>query len=109
MKRLHMHIMVDDLERAAGFYSDLFAARPCCRGARYVNWRIDDPALNLAVSLAPVGLARAIGAVHFGLEVDSSADLRPIDRVLQGPSRSAAAVPWEVSVRKQPVRRERTP
>ena len=105
MKRLHMHVRVDDLEKAVRFYSDLFAARPCCGGTTYANWRVDDPPLNLAASTRhwPPGVA------HFGLEVDSPADLQPIDRALPGPFRSPAAVPWEVSVRRQPVRKEHTP
>jgi hypothetical protein len=107
VKRLHLHIRVPDLEQAVGFYSDLFATRPCCGGSTGVNWRIEEPALNLAVSIAHGG--RSVGLAHFGLEVDSPADLRPIDRILQGPLRSAAAVPWEVSVRKQPVQKDRTP
>jgi catechol 2,3-dioxygenase-like lactoylglutathione lyase family enzyme len=107
MKRLHLHIRVDDLEQAVGFYSDLFETRPCCGGASGVNWRIEEPALNLAVSIAHG--ERRPGLAHVGLEVDGPADLRPIDRVLQGPLRSAAAVPWEVSVRKPPVRKDRTP
>jgi catechol 2,3-dioxygenase-like lactoylglutathione lyase family enzyme len=28
MKRLHVHVSVDDLARSIGFYSTLFAARP---------------------------------------------------------------------------------
>jgi hypothetical protein len=107
VKRLHLHIRVHDLEQAVGFYSNLFETRPCCGGATGANWRIDEPALNLAVSIAHGG--HSVGVAHFGLEVDSPADLRPIDRVLQGPLRSAAAVPWEVSVRKQTVRKEHTP
>jgi hypothetical protein len=105
MKRLHLHlhVNVNDLEEAAGFYSDLFEARPCCAGSTYVNWRIDEPPLNLAVSIKYKGV---IGPAHFGLEVDSPADLWRIDRALQGPFRSSSAVPWEVSVRKQPVRKE---
>jgi catechol 2,3-dioxygenase-like lactoylglutathione lyase family enzyme len=105
VKRLHMHVRVDDLEKAVRFYSDLFEARPCCGGTTYANWRVDDPPLNLAASTGhgPAGVA------HFGLEVDSPADLQPVDRALPSPIRSAAAVPWEVSVRRQPVRKEHTP
>lgn len=28
MKRLHIHVAVDDLSRSIGFYSTLFAAKP---------------------------------------------------------------------------------
>jgi hypothetical protein len=89
---------------AVRFYSDLFEARTCCGGTTYANCRVDDPPLNLAASIGhgPADLA------HFGLEVDSPADLQR-SIALRGPFRSSAAVPREVSVRRQPVRKERTP
>jgi catechol 2,3-dioxygenase-like lactoylglutathione lyase family enzyme len=97
MKRIHVHVSVDDLKTAIRFYSDLLDARPCCGGSTFVNWRLDDPPVNFAAS---VGHGPR-GALHFGLEVEGAADLRPIDRILHGASWSAAAVPWEVSVRKE--------
>ena len=105
VKRLHLHVVVKDLAKAVGFYSDLFEARRCCGGSTYANWRLDEPALNLAISIGH----GPVGPRHFGLEVESPADLRPIDQALHGPFQSAAAVPWEVSVRKQPIRKERMP
>jgi catechol 2,3-dioxygenase-like lactoylglutathione lyase family enzyme len=105
MKRLHVHVTVRDLEKAVSFYSHLFAARPCCAGSTYANWRVDEPPLNFAAS---IGRGRN-SLTHLGLEVDSSTDLLPVDRVLRGRFRSSAALPWEVSVRKPIVRKERTP
>jgi hypothetical protein len=104
MKRLHVHVAVGDLAKAVGFYSDLFAADPCCAGARYANWRLDEPPLNFAASIG-----REPGLAHLGLEVDAPADLWPVDRVLHGRLRAFAAVPWEVSVRNLPVQKEHTP
>jgi hypothetical protein len=102
MKRLHVHVSVPDIEAAIGFYSRLFATQPCCGGATYANWRIQEPALNFAAS---TGHAPR-GTVHLGLEVETSDDLRNVDRVLHDPLRSSAAVPWEVAVRKRPIRKE---
>jgi hypothetical protein len=100
VKRLHLHVVVQSLPDAIRFYSAVFATKPCCGGPSYANRRIDQPALNLAAAVAnrPAGLA------HLGLEVESPADLSAIDRVLH--SRAPGTVPWEVSVRKQPVRKE---
>ena len=97
MKRLHVHVVVRSLTNAIGFYSGLFNARPCCAGPTYANWRVDEPPINFAASIIP----GRRGAMHFGLEVDSSKHLHKIDRVLRGPLRSVAALPWEVSVRKE--------
>jgi catechol 2,3-dioxygenase-like lactoylglutathione lyase family enzyme len=105
MKRLHVHVSVPDLAAAIGFYSGLFEARPCCAGANYANWRVDDPAVNFAASTGH----GPRGGLHFGLEVDAPADLQTVDRVLHGPLPASGAMPWEVSVRKQPVRKEPTP
>lgn len=97
MTRLHLHVAVCNIAKAVGFYSGLFNARPCCAGSTYANWRIGEPPVNFAASTIP----GRCGAMHFGLEVDSSKDLPKIDRVLRGPSRSAAVLPWEVSVRRE--------
>jgi hypothetical protein len=102
VKRLHLHVGVDDIARAVGFYSALFGTRPCCGGATYANWRVDDPPVNFA---ARVG-RRPRGLAHLGLETDTPADLAPIDRALHRHARVSAAVPWEVSVRKHVVQKE---
>jgi hypothetical protein len=105
MTRLHVHVSVPDLSAAIGFYSGLFEARPCCAGANYANWRVDDPAVNFAASSGH----GPQGALHFGLEVDAPANLQTVDRVLHGPLQASGAVAWEVSVRKQPIRKEPAP
>ncbi|HEX5509341.1 MAG TPA: hypothetical protein VFX37_12630 [Pseudolabrys sp.] len=105
MKRLHLHVAVTDLPKAIGFYSGLFNARPCCAGSRYANWRVDYLALNFAASVGH----RVPGALHLGLEVDISDDLQKIDRALQSPMSSAAAIPWEVSLSKSILRKENLP
>jgi hypothetical protein len=97
MTRLHVHVAVSNLTKAIGFYSGLFNARPCCAGSTYANWRVEEPPLNFAAST----IAGRRGAMHFGLEVASSVDLHKIDRALRGPLQSAAALPWEVSVKKE--------
>ncbi len=102
MKRLHLHVVVEDLPGAIKFYSGLFDTRPCCGGPTYANWRIDEPPLNLAACLAD----RPTGIAHFGVEVENAVELSAIDRVLHGSPTRAGSVPWEVSVRKRPVPKE---
>jgi len=43
MKRFHVHVAVDDLEQAIGFYSALFAAEPSVIKPDYAKWMLDDP------------------------------------------------------------------
>ena len=50
MKRLHVHVAVDDLQRSIGFYSALFAARPSVTKSDYAKWMLDDPRVNFAIS-----------------------------------------------------------
>jgi catechol 2,3-dioxygenase-like lactoylglutathione lyase family enzyme len=102
MKRLHVHVSVSDLAKAIGFYSGLFKVRPCCAGPNYANWRVGEPAINFSASIGH----GPRGAMHFGLEVDTPADLPKIDRALHGPLRSSSALPWEVSVRKPAIRKD---
>ena len=99
MTRLHMHVVVESLPEAIRFYSNLFEAGPCCGGKKYANWRIDEPPLNLAASVAD----RPMGLAHFGLEVESGEELPAIDRVLHSSLREAGEVSWEVSVRNPHV------
>lgn len=49
MKRLHVHIAVDDLEQSIRFYA-LFAAEPTVRQADCAKWQLEDPRVNFTIS-----------------------------------------------------------
>lgn len=83
MKRFHVHLYVDDLNRSIAFYSGLFAARPARVEADYAKWMLDDPPVNFAISAR----GRKAGLDHFGIQVDSDTDLA----VLKAQARTAAA------------------
>lgn len=72
MKRLHLHISVDDLEGSIGFYSLLFGAQPTLRRSDYAKWMLDDPRVNLAISQRDI----QAGLDHVGIQVDSDEELR---------------------------------
>jgi catechol 2,3-dioxygenase-like lactoylglutathione lyase family enzyme len=72
MKRFHVHVGVEDLERSIRFYSALFGAPPTLRKPDYAKWMVDDPRLNFAISRRG---GRA-GVNHLGLQVDSPGELR---------------------------------
>jgi catechol 2,3-dioxygenase-like lactoylglutathione lyase family enzyme len=71
MKRLHVHVAVEDLETSIGFYSTLFGAEPAVVKADYAKWMLDDPRVNFAIS----DRARAPGVDHLGIQVESSDEL----------------------------------
>lgn len=73
MKRFHVHVHVDDLDRniAFSFYSAMFGAGPARREADDTKWMLDDPAPNFAISTRG---ARP-GLDHLRIQVDSAEDL----------------------------------
>ena len=64
MKRLHVHVAVDDLAQSIRFYSTLFAAAPAVIRDDYAKWMLDDPRVNFAIS--KLG-NRASGVSHLGI------------------------------------------
>ena len=74
MKRLHVHIAVDDLDRSIGFYSTLFGAQPSVLKSDYAKWMLEDPKVNLAISQRD----RAVGVDHLGIQVERDDELHEI-------------------------------
>jgi len=74
MKRLHVHVAVDDLEQAVGFYAALFAAQPAVRKDDYAKWMLDDPRVNFAISTR----GREAGLDHLGIQVESADELQEV-------------------------------
>jgi catechol 2,3-dioxygenase-like lactoylglutathione lyase family enzyme len=72
MKRLHVHVAVDDLPRSIGFYAALFAAPPTVRKADYAKWMLDDPRVNFAISAR----GRRAGIDHLGIQAETRAELQ---------------------------------
>lgn len=71
MKRLHLHIAVEDLDRSIGFYSTLFGAQPSVVKDDYAKWMLEDPRVNLAISQR----GGAAGIDHVGVQAETSAEL----------------------------------
>lgn len=71
MKRLHLHISVDDLTRSIGFYSTLFGAEPSVVKDDYAKWMLEDPRVNLAISQR----TRVAGIDHVGIQAETGAEL----------------------------------
>lgn len=74
MKRLHVHVAVDDLAKSVGFYSALFDARPSVIKPDYAKWMLDDPRVNFAISAR----GRTPGLDHLGIQVEDKAELTEV-------------------------------
>jgi predicted enzyme related to lactoylglutathione lyase len=74
MKRLHVHVAVDDLTASIKFYSALFAAAPSVVKPDYAKWMLDDPRANFAISAR----GRAAGLDHLGIQVESKDELQEV-------------------------------
>jgi predicted enzyme related to lactoylglutathione lyase len=74
MKRMHVHVAVEDLRHSIGFYSALFAAPPSVVKTDYAKWMLDDPRVNFAISTR----GRQAGLDHLGIQVEDKDELDEI-------------------------------
>ncbi|MBX9711844.1 MAG: glyoxalase/bleomycin resistance/dioxygenase family protein [Xanthobacteraceae bacterium] len=74
MKRLHVHVAVNDLTQSIGFYSALFAAEPAIVKSDYAKWMLDDPCVNFAISAR----GREAGLDHLGIQVENAGELQQV-------------------------------
>lgn len=74
MKRLHVHVGVDDLAQSISFYSTLFAATPSVVKDDYAKWMLEDPRVNFAIST----VKGDAGLSHLGIQVEDEAELNEV-------------------------------
>lgn len=74
MKRLHVHVGVEDLAQSIRFYATLFGAEPSVTKADYAKWMLENPRVNFAIS-AGRGFT---GVEHLGLQVEDEAELAEV-------------------------------
>ena len=84
MKRLHVHVGVEDLDRSIHFYSTLFAAAPSVVKEDYAKWMLDDPRVNFAIS---AGRHAAKGIQHLGVQAEDREELAEVYGRLQAAER----------------------
>lgn len=75
MKRLHVHVGVEDLDASIAFYSTLFAAAPGVVKDDYAKWMIEDPRVNFAISS---GNHATKGIEHLGIQVEDKDELAQV-------------------------------
>lgn len=74
MKRMHVHVAVEDLKQSVGFYSALFAAEPSVLKPDYAKWMLEDPRVNFAISTR----GRRAGLDHLGIQAENGEELKEI-------------------------------
>jgi len=79
MKRLHVHVAVENLDQSVGFYSTLFDASPSMLKDDYAKWMLDDPRVNFAISVR----GQANGVDHLGIQVETGEELAELAARLQ--------------------------
>ncbi len=71
MKRFHVHVAVEDLNKSVAFYSDLFGMKPTVERPDYAKWMLEDPRVNFAIS----SRGNKPGVNHLGFQAEDSAEL----------------------------------
>ncbi|GFE84086.1 glyoxalase [Steroidobacter agaridevorans] len=90
MKRLHVHVSVNDIEDSIRFYRALFAAEPAVVKNDYAKWMLEDPRVNFAISKR----RSEPGIRHLGIQVENKPELAEVYERLQqaeGPIREDGA------------------
>ena len=97
MKRLHVHVGVNDLDQSILFYSTLFGAQPTVLKDDYAKWMLDDPRVNFAISQ---GNHARNGIEHLGIQAESTDELSQVygrlkaaDRPVLEEGRTTSATP----------------
>ncbi len=79
MKRLHVHMGVENIDASVRFYSTLFAAEPTVVKADYAKWMLDNPHVNFAISTR----SGETGIDHLGIQVETADELHEVYGRLQ--------------------------
>jgi catechol-2,3-dioxygenase len=79
MKRMHLHIAVEDMSKSVRFYASLFGASPTVEKPDYAKWMLTDPLVNFAISKRG---AKA-GLDHIGIQVENDSELLEIKQRLE--------------------------
>jgi catechol 2,3-dioxygenase-like lactoylglutathione lyase family enzyme len=73
MKRLHIHVGVENIDEAVRFYSALFGAAPVKIRQDYAKWLLDDPRVNFAISTRVTP-----GVDHLGIQAEDEDELMEV-------------------------------
>lgn len=74
MKRLHVHVSVENLQDSIHFYSTLFGTVPTVAKQDYAKWMLEDPRVNFAISHR----GNKNGLDHLGIQVENAHELTEV-------------------------------
>lgn len=77
MKRIHIMLNVKDLKSSKHFYAALLGATPTREKEDYVQWILDEPAVNLSMKSDPL---KPWGTEHFGIEFVEASGLEDMKK-----------------------------
>lgn len=75
MKRMHIHVGVNNLAASIKFYSTLFDAEPAVTKDDYAKWMLDDPRINFAISSENHATK---GIEHLGIQAENPEELQQV-------------------------------
>jgi len=87
MKRLHVHLSVEDIPASVKFYTVLFAVEPAVIKPDYAKWMLEDPRVNFAISTH----GSRIGLDHLGIQAEDAGELQEVYGRLQTAGRPVLA------------------
>lgn len=74
MKRLHVNLLVKEIEESTSFYNALFNAKPTIAKPDYAKWMLEDPKVNFSISLSQ----GKVGLNHLGIQAESEEELKEV-------------------------------
>ncbi len=74
MKRMHLHVAIDNIPQSIQFYSALFGAAPTVEKPDYAKWMLESPHVNFAIS----SRGAKAGLDHIGIQVETEEELDEI-------------------------------
>lgn len=74
MKRMHIHVAVDNIDNSILFYNALFGQQPEKTKPDYAKWMLDDPRINFAISTH----TGKRGVEHLGIQVEEAEELNAV-------------------------------
>jgi hypothetical protein len=76
MKRMHIHVAVEDLHDSVRFYRAMFGnMEPTVLKSDYCKWELTDPSVNFAISQR----GAKPGVDHIGIQVETDAELEEMN------------------------------
>jgi len=78
MKRMHVHLSVENLNQNIDFYSTMFGCAPTLQHDDYAKWMLDDPRVNFAIS----NRTSKTGLDHLGIQAENDSELQDIKKSL---------------------------